>query len=601
MEGKRIKRKHFKWRLLKNISLVLAVSMIASSMVSYWYFEKVVREQKLSDERSSLQQLSNQLGFMTEDIKRFAESILIDEELQRLLDEETDNSEFQMQRRYDKVTKRLVFYNNLRTYLTGTILHTEDGVNYGSSYHAMDSAYMEEKLQMEELTRYAGKREGVYSDPYGDLDEKGNHSLICYQVQMFDQYHFGQKKGTLYMEIDLDYFLEQVRSFAGKDDHIYLLGNNGNILYGQDPDEKLLCWLKEREPAENGIYRAKDGYVVCESIHEAGWKLCTLITNKELWERSRFVLVFFILSFLLSVGFIIIFISGRMEAMIRPVTELSEKMQRIGQGQFETIETVHTGDEIETLYECFGTMMQELQKGEEERISYERQKREMEYDILLSQINPHYLYNVLNTVVYLAAAGKNKDVVKIVHSLIYTLHDTLNIGDGSVETTIEKEITLTRCYLDIQKYRYPDIFTVDIRCEDGMENCRVPKTIIQPLVENAILHGILPAERKGKILVSISESEGNLHILVEDDGIGISSEKLERFRRGEELVSERGERKHIGISNVRDRIRYLYGEAYGMEIRQKEESGTSVLLWMPVQEMEEEHREALYPGKEKEE
>lgn len=144
--------------------------------------------------------------------------------------------------------------------------------------------------------------------------------------------------------------------------------------------------------------------------------------------------------------------------MVRPVTELSKQMERTEYGKQQPIHIVHTGDEIEILYQCFQDMMTELYKGEQERIAYEKQKRDMEYDITLSQINPHYLYNVLNTVVYLSAAGKNQDVVKIVHSLIYTLHETLKVGDGNVETTIEKELELTKCYLDIQRYRYPDFF-----------------------------------------------------------------------------------------------------------------------------------------------
>ncbi len=211
-------------------------------------------------------------------------------------------------------------------------------------------------------------------------------------------------------------------------------------------------------------------------------------------------------------------------------------------------------------------MMTELYKGEQERIAYEKQKRDMEYDITLSQINPHYLYNVLNTVVYLSAAGKNQDEVKIVHSLIYTLHETLKVGDGNVETTIEKELELTKCYLDIQRYRYPDVFQVEVKCEEGLKDSLVPKTMIQPLVENAILHGILPTEASGKIWIIIQKQGGKLCVMVKDEGIGVSKEQLKRFKQGE-TMAENKTRKHIGVENVRDRIRYLYGEGFGMEIQ----------------------------------
>lgn len=582
MGRKDVKRNHLRKKLLKNTALILAVSMIISMAVGYWYFEGVVKEQKIFDERSRLQQVSNQLSFMTKDIEQFAKSILIDEELQRLLGEELPDSEYLFQRRFNKITKRLVFYGNLRTYIVSTILHMEDGTNYSSSYSANDTAYLENKLLKEEIAKYAGNDAYVYSDPYG---KDSGDAQICYQVQMLDQYHFGQRKGTLYIEMSLDYFLNQVRTYADADDYVCLLGNDGNILYEQDAEGKLSGGLQEIGRPEEGIYKVTGGYLICDSVDGAGWELCTLITNQYLWKMSRFVLVFFMLSFLLSLILILVFISGLIENSIRPVTELSERMKTIRYGKLENIEIIHTGDEIETLYECFGDMMVQLQKGEEERLQYEKQKREMEYDIMLSQIHPHYLYNVLNTVVYLAAAGRNKDVVKIVRSLSYTLQDTLNIGEENVETTVEKELTLTESYLDIQKYRYPDMFTADIRCENGLEECRVPKTIIQPLVENAILHGILPGERKGCIWVSIYEEKEGLSILVEDDGVGISEENLERLSRGEEILAGKRERKHIGISNVRDRIRYLYGESYGMEITKREGGGTRVFLHLPLTEM----------------
>ena len=123
---KQKQQKQLGWRILGNISLILALSMIISTAVGYCYFMEVVRRQKISDERSRLVQVSNQITFMTEDIRRFAESILIDEELQNLLEEDVSN-EFLRQNRYDKVAKRLVFYNNLRTYISSSVLKMADG------------------------------------------------------------------------------------------------------------------------------------------------------------------------------------------------------------------------------------------------------------------------------------------------------------------------------------------------------------------------------------------------------------------------------------------------------------------------------------------
>ena len=587
MEGRRIRKKQLKWRILSNFALILAVSMVVSSLIGFWYFEQVVREQKISDERSRLQQVASQLAFMTEDIRQFAKNVLIDEELQQFMEEDVSDSEYLKQRRSNKITTRLIFYESLRSYIKNTIIKMEDNTHYGSRYDTADTAYVERKLEREEIAKYDAQGEYSFSDLYTE-DTQGGASLICFQMQMYDKYHFGKRKGTLYMELDAEYLLDPIHTYAGADNYVCMVGEYGNLLYGQDPDGALFECLNAQGEFTEGIYKTANGYLICNDIEGAGWKLCTLVTNGYLWERSSFVLWFFLCSYLFSVSLILIFISRRLESMIWPITKLSAQMEAIEYSGISLIETVHTGDEIETLYNSFGHMLMQLKKGEEERIRYQEQKHRMEYDITMSQIHPHYLYNVLNTVVYLAAAGKNKDVVEIVHALIATLHSTLEIGNESVETTLEKEIALTESYLNIQKYRYPDIFKADIRCKEELMQCRVPKIVIQPLVENAILHGILPAERPGNVQVLVSVEKGILQILVEDDGVGIEAEYLERFLKGEEILSGQDGRKHIGISNVRDRICYLYGDEYGMEIKNREGGGTSVLLKLPYIKAEEE-------------
>lgn len=590
MERKELNKKGLKWRILKNISFILAISMIISSAAGFWYFEHVVRTQKISDERSRLVQLSHQMTFLAEDMEQFSRSILIDEELQQLLEGQGAGNAFADRRRYNKVSSRLSFYSSLRPYLMGTILAMKDGICYGSNYNAMDTAYIKEKLDKQEIAKYRGDTY-AYSDPYYDKESFGDGAMICYQVQMFDKYRFGRKKGTLYMELYFDYFLDQIRAYMKKGDYSALLGRDGEVLYAQGPDGKLSDSLMEYGTGFKTDAKVKNGYILCESIGKTKWRICTLVTQEDLWSGSRFVLVFFLLSFLFSICLILIVISKRMEAVISPITRLSEQMARTEYGKPDEIEIIRTGDEIETLYECFCAMMKQLRAGEQERIAYEQQKKEMEYDITLSQINPHYLYNVLNTVVYLSAAGRNQDVVKIVHALIHTLHDTLNIGTGSVETTVEKELELTKCYLDIQTYRYPGQFDVAVECSDTCLKCKTPKTVVQPLVENALLHGILPTERKGRIQVRVWQEGENLFILVEDDGAGIGEEVAGRFLAGEEIVQKRGGRKHIGLSNVRDRIRYLYGDDYGMTVERGKEGGTRVLLHLPFEIMAKEEEE----------
>ena len=585
MGREKVRKKHLKRRILLNISIVLVISMVISTVVSYFYFENVVREQKISDEKNKLKQVANQIDFMTEDIHNFAKSIVVDETIQEIMGKESFDSEYQRIKCKDIITKQLVFYNSLRTYIGCSYIELSNGQRFTSnSSNSMEEGYLNEKFTTGEIREYDQHKDWTYSDPYFSRDSGSVQRVICSRTQMFDKYSFGKKQGTLYMEIYMDYFLKQIRTYEKDYKNICLIGNDKEILYEKDPQMQISSFLEkgDEEEGEGGVYRVKGGYLLCEDIEEAGWKLYTLITDRYLWERSSFVLEFFLLSFLISLGMILLTTSRLLENIIRPVARLSEQMEHMDYENLHAEEIVHTGDEIQTLYECYGKMLEEIQRSIEERMEYEKQKKDMEFDIMLSQINPHYLYNVLNTVIYLATAEKNENIIKIVNSLIYTLQETLKVGDRNIDTTIQKELELTACYLNIQEYRYPDRFQVRIRCDEQLKSCVVPKTIIQPIVENAILHGILPAEQKGTIDISINRQMDMLCIEITDDGEGISDERLELFERGEEIIYESRGRKHIGISNVRDRIRYLYGEPYGMWICRIEPRGTRVILHLPI-------------------
>ena len=569
------KKRKFKWRMLRNISLILAVSMVFGSAVGFVYFEGVVREQKISDETAKMVQLTNQIEFMLDDVQKFAQSMLVDRELQETVALEPFASEFQRQTAYDRVANRLIFYNNLRTYVSNSMLKMESGVWYGTSYVPYS-----EKMPREEIIQ----QNSADGQPYSNVYRQNNgEPILCYQVQMRDKYRYGQQKGTLYLELYLDYFLEQIRRYAEEYHYVCLLDRNGAVLYEQDADGMLRANLDgAAEWPEKRPVRVPEGCLLCGTVGETDWKLCTLIPNQYLWERSQFVLYFFMLSFLASLSLTLIFISRTIENMVRPITDLSEWMEKFEYGSVEQLDMLHTGDEIETLYACCRQMFQKIRLGEAERVRHERLEKEMEFDIMLSQINPHYLYNVLHTVVYLASAKGQREVVEIVRALLYSLQETLNVGDQGIEATIRQELELTRCYLKIQSYRYPDAYAVDIQCETALEDCIVPKTIVQPLVENAIVHGILPGETFGHIGVRVFTEEGQLRILVEDDGVGIPAEYVERFQRGETVRSEQDRRKPIGIRNVRDRIRFLYGPAYGMELQRGAEHGTQVLMRLPL-------------------
>lgn len=587
MERERQKNAQLKWRVVKDIVAILGISLFISAICGFFYFKRVVCEQKISDEKVKQLQLSNQLTFMAEDIQRYAENILVDGQIQEFLEEKPE-SEYEKRRKYDRISRRLTFYTNLRSYISDTYLVMEDGNCYKSNYQKSKQNSFEIEAQKKDMLDYFSEAGNNVSNWYFLKEDDSDRESIYYRVPLLDKYQYGDKIGVLYIEIFLDYFLEQVRLYGDAYDNLCLMDDNLRILYEKDKDDIVQRFIDSGHGTEEETYHIKEGYMICTEIEITGWKLCTMIPEDQMWKSSYFVLQFFGVSFLFSIGMVIIFFSKIMERIVHPVVRLSEQMEKEDYANLGHIEIVHTGDEIETLYRCYCAMIEKIQEEEERQREQEKKKKEMEFAIMHSQIAPHYLYNVLNTVIFLAVAQNNNKIADIVRALIYTLQETLEIGDDHMETTVAKELKLVEAYLDIQKYRYGRKYRSNIFCEEDLKDCMVPKTIIQPMVENALIHGILPAERLGIVNVYVYESDSRMFIEIEDDGIGISEEYLGEGK----IVRKNGEekkdiRRHIGIDNVRKRIRYLYGEEYGMKIEKREEGGTKIQLYLPLKKRRE--------------
>lgn len=205
----------------------------------------------------------------------------------------------------------------------------------------------------------------------------------------------------------------------------------------------------------------------------------------------------------------------------------------------------------------------------------EENKRDIQLRLLQAQINPHFLYNTLDAIVWLTESGEYDDAIDMVANLSVFFKIALSKGKDVI--TLKEEIRHTRSYLEIQKARYKDILDYSINISESVENEEVHKLTIQPLVENALYHGIKEKRGKGKIEVSVYEEKNDIVIKVEDNGVGISSEKLEEIRR----EIKKGEGNSFGLRAVNERLRLFYGEDEPVKIESSEGKGTSIYIRFP--------------------
>ncbi len=258
------------------------------------------------------------------------------------------------------------------------------------------------------------------------------------------------------------------------------------------------------------------------------------------------------------------------DGITHPVTEMLDKVKKVGRGNFDLIPVEAEIEEIEELDEGINKMARKISV----LLENVRQEKEMQHltelQLIQAQVNPHFLYNTLDTIVWLIEGGMSEDAVEMISSLSVFFRTSLSKGNDIIPLSEEKRHTLS--YLEIQQYRYRDILEFEIHIPEELGGIPVPKLSLQPLAENAIYHGIKNRRGKGKILIEGREEGDALVLTVSDNGQGMTPERLHEVQE----AIRTGKRAGFGLAAVAERISLYYGPGYGMQISSEEGKGTTI-------------------------
>ncbi len=268
-------------------------------------------------------------------------------------------------------------------------------------------------------------------------------------------------------------------------------------------------------------------------------------------------------------------------SITRPIRKLSEVTDQVAKGDLSVRFDARSGVEVNRLSDSLNTMIDKINELLEQVTTEQIRLRKAEFELLQTQINPHFLYNTLDTIIWLAEAGKQREVVGMVGSLSEFFRASLNQGKDII--SIREELQHVKSYLEIQQVRYQDILKYEIQVPGELDKYLIPKITIQPIVENALYHGIKNKRGLGRIRVSGKEEEGGFAIQVEDNGIGINEERLRQVR---DKIQYRtpAENDIYGLYNVNERIRLNFGEKFGISIESVYGEGTVVSIHLPYGE-----------------
>ena len=371
--------------------------------------------------------------------------------------------------------------------------------------------------------------------------------------------------------------------------YLYLIDGDGEIIY--HPRQQLIYagLLEENNLAAAGYtdgshqetFGGTRREVTVKTVGYTGWKLVGVVPSENLWDNYGQLVLFFLFVVLFSV-FLLVFVNLRLSEWITaPVKKLDRAVKELEHGSTEVDFDVGGPGEMEHLSHSVRSMVSTMRHLMDDIIEQEEQKRRSELEVLQSQINPHFLYNTLDSVIWMTENGRTDDAVVMLTSLARFFRISLSRGSSIIP--IRDELEHARHYLTIQKMRYKNKFSATITAEDGVESLYTIKLIVQPILENAIYHGMAYADGDGEITVRAFRDGGDVLIEVSDNGPGMPEEVVESLLNPNGPAAAAGAKgSGIGFRNVHRRIRLTFGADYGLTIFSEPDDGTTVRIRLPA-------------------
>ena len=386
------------------------------------------------------------------------------------------------------------------------------------------------------------------------------------------------------MVIDLNYrSIEAICENAqlGKNGYIYLIDRHKNIIY--HPQQQLLYSGVKSELVEE-ILKMRDAYLRDEVNNRiytrnyselTGWSAVGVVNVDELIKDKSSIIDFYFRLAGISILFAMTFAVLISTTITNPIKMLENTMHQVEVGNFDVRSEIELNNEIGHLSKTFNVMISRIKDLMEKTVRDEEEKRRSEIRALQAQINPHFLYNTLDTIIWMSAGGKNDEVVEVTSALARLFRTSISKGENLV--TLLNEVENIKSYLTIQKMRYEDKLSWRVDVPPGLLGLMTPKLILQPIVENAVYHGVKMSQAGGEIAISARAEGERLTITIADSGVGMTAEQLEQL-----FVPRPDTDRGIGVINVNNRIRLCFGEEYGLHYFSAPGEGTRVEIWLPV-------------------
>ena len=570
-------------------------------MVSFYYYSSVgeFKKQNLQLLDTNSTQISRSLELYIEDMEKLSLSVFNDPLVQRVLSENGTNNEVEQANLNQQVTSHLL--------------------NLSVSWPSVQGIYLY-PIQNQEMTYFWSKRSpyvgyNIAQEPWYPYVEKNLKSSfllwptvtentitnflgekVFSLIRPINQIPTGKRIGYMKMDMEVNVMKELVsyKEYGGtQDSSLFIVTDEGNVVYDNQNvwTGKVITGIQVNEIIKNrsigtlewqgnsylyGVFRSETTNwttLILKPMNSITQKL-KAIRNTVMGIETGILILVILIAWLIATG------------ITRPLRTMIVTMRHVERGDF-SVRTIQSDsrNEIGQLGKVFNQMLNSMEDMISQVYLAELREKDARLIALQAQINPHFLFNTLNILKALGRKGATTDVVEVTESLAHLFRYSLYDWDRTVE--LGEELNLIQSYIKIQTYRFRDRFVYEQHVPEELHQARILRLMIQPLVENAVVHGLEQMRSGGIISITVQANGDNLEIFVSDNGAGMDPQIQNQLNLNLSDVNvdfESGQSEHMGIAllNIQKRLQLIYGQAYGLSFMDRPGGGTTILLVLPL-------------------
>ena len=597
---KKKQKSSLKNRALSQTAVLIIVTMCIMVTVFYMVFHSRAFNERGKYEEENLVNMEAYLNSYLEEVDSIAKNVnynyYLQDYLETVIKEEDDYVD-------SGIGKNMRSYEMSSQAFSDTLLSRADISSimiFGKKKMLLNRSmytYQKVALDYSKLDWYAKAvakpQDAIITGPnrHSFFDTDDEMISLSREVQSYEN---GTFRGVILINLNMNKITEICNSFQEKQENfICIINDKGELVYEQQNGKERFAFdeKENRQKLNTALGKMKDScfglnyrgekYLVTRTdMKTTGWTLVSMVPYKSVMAETMAISGVMILAVVITLIVTLLLLNRILTGVVKPLKKLEKYMVQVNPDNMDQRMEILTDDEIGHLSMKFNQMMDRIRNLKEQVIEEQEDKRKYELQALQAQINPHFLYNTLDSIIWMAETN-DSNIVAMTEALAKLFRISLN--KGNEEISLERELEHVKNYLIIQSMRYADKFTYEISAEPGVERCRTIKLILQPIVENCIYHGIKKKRGTGKITIRAYRREQDLIIEVSDDGCGMPEEICRKIL-SDEIESENISGSGIGVKNVNERIQLRFGKKYGLSYSSEEGVGTTVTYVLPYNE-----------------